>query len=99
MYLGLLTGSYTNNTKGGVLRKNIWSILDEVNYSSGSFQSSENVKGNIILSMDRMKTIGFRYSDHSYQDSVGGTCGWITSHASEQWRVPDVGQSNRGDDV
>jgi len=27
-----------------------------------------------------MKVIGFRYSDHSYQDSQGGTCGWITNH-------------------
>ena len=81
MYLGLITGSYTKNTSGGVLRKNIYSILDEINYLTGSFQTSENVQGNIILTLDRMKTIGFRYSDYSYQDSSGGTCGWITDHA------------------
>lgn len=84
MYLGLITGSYTKNISGGVLRKNIWSILDEINYLSGSFQTSENVQGNIILTLDRMKTIGFRYSDWSYQDSSGGTCGWITNHALQE---------------
>ncbi len=84
MYMGLLTGSNTKNTSGGVLRKNIWSILDEINYQSGSFQTSENVQGNIILALDRMKTIGFRYSDWSYQDSSGGTCGWITDHALKE---------------
>ena len=80
MYFGLLTGSYTKNLSGGVLRKNIWTIQDELNPNNGIFQSSENVPGNIILTLNRMKVIGFRYSDHSYQDSQGGTCGWITNH-------------------
>ena len=30
MYFGLITGSYTKNLSGGVLRKNIWSINDEI---------------------------------------------------------------------
>lgn len=80
MYFGLLTGSYTKNLSGGVLRKNIWSIMDEINSQTGIFQSSENTQGNIILTLDRMKVIGFRYSDYTYQDSSGGTCGWITDH-------------------
>jgi len=78
MYLGLITGSYVKNLSGGVLRKNIWGVLDEINAQSGSFQSSENTQGNIILTLDRMKTVGFRYSDYSYQGTAGGTCGWIT---------------------
>ncbi|MEJ5301508.1 MAG: hypothetical protein WHS38_11020 [Thermodesulforhabdaceae bacterium] len=81
MYFGLFTGSYTKNTSGGVLRKNIWTVLDEINSQTGIFQTSENVQGNIILTFDRMKVIGFRYSDYSYQDSSGGTCGWITDHS------------------
>lgn len=79
MYFGFLTGSYTNNLSGGVLRKNIWTIQDEINANNGIFQTSENTPGNIILTIDRMRPIGFRYSDFSYQDPEGGTCGWITS--------------------
>lgn len=80
MYFGMLSGSFTKNLNGGVLRKNIWSIFDETNAQTGIFQSSENVEGNIILTLDRMKVVGFRYSDHSYQASDGGNCGWISSH-------------------
>ncbi|MGQ9795427.1 pilus assembly protein [Desulfosoma sp.] len=81
LYIGLLTGSYRKNLSGGVLRKNIWTVMDEINTQSGSFQSSENVEGNIILTLDRMRPVGFRYSDFSYQASDGGTCGWITQKA------------------
>ncbi|MEJ5347418.1 MAG: PilC/PilY family type IV pilus protein [Desulfosoma sp.] len=78
LYMGLLTGSYRKNLSGGVLRKNIWTVMDEINSQSGIFQTSENVQGNIILTLDRMSPVGFRYSDFSYQDQDGGTCGWIT---------------------
>ncbi|MDI1471139.1 PilC/PilY family type IV pilus protein [Thermodesulfovibrio sp. 1176] len=78
MYFGFLTGSYTNNLSGGVLRKNSWTIQDEINSQTGIFQTSENTPGNIILTIDRMRPIGFRYSDFSYQAAEGGTCGWIT---------------------
>jgi len=79
MYFGLMTTSYTNNLSGGVLRKNIGSILDETNFNNGYFQTSENVAGNIIMTFDRLKTIGFQYSDHTYQDAAGGNCGWIST--------------------
>jgi type IV pilus assembly protein PilY1 len=84
MYFGMMTTSYTNNLSGGVLRKNIGSILDETNFNNGYFQTSENVAGNIIMTYDRLKTVGFRYSDYSYQDTSGGNCGWITSRALSQ---------------
>ncbi|MEW6002482.1 MAG: PilC/PilY family type IV pilus protein [Nitrospirota bacterium] len=79
MYFGLMTGTYTKNLTGGVLRKNVWSMLDETNANTGIFQTSENVEGNIVITLDRMKTIGFRYSDYSYQEPSGGNCGWITT--------------------
>lgn len=78
MYFGMMTTSYTKNTSGGVLRKNIGAILDESNANNGIFQSSENTQGNIILTFDRLKPVGFRYSDWTYQDPTGGSCGWIT---------------------
>ena len=37
MHFGLVTGSYAKNTSGGVLRKNIGSIADEINSSTGQF--------------------------------------------------------------
>lgn len=66
IYFGMITGSYTKNLSGGVLRKNIWAVNDEANESAGNFQSSENVGGNIVLSLDRMQTIGFDYGTYSY---------------------------------
>ncbi|MBI5640675.1 MAG: pilus assembly protein PilY [Nitrospirae bacterium] len=78
MYFGMMSDSYEKNLSGGVLRKNPGSIMDESNINNGIFQTSENVQGNIIITFDRLKTVGFRYSDYSYQDPSGGTCGWIT---------------------
>jgi len=80
IYFGLLTGSYTKNLSGGVLRKNIWSISDEINPQTGMFKSSENVEGNIILTLDRLKTVGFEYSEN-YNEY---TCGWITTRPLEE---------------
>lgn|GEM_PF-1760573 len=80
LYMGLLTGSYLKNLSGGVLRKNIWTIMDEINTQSGSFQTSENVQGNIILTMDRMRTVDFNYDDYSYKvkDKDEYLCDWYT---------------------
>lgn len=79
MYFGLMTTSYLKNTSGGVLRKNIGAILDESNANNGIFQTSENTQGNIIITLDRMKIVGFDFSDQTYDDTSGGNCGWITT--------------------
>lgn len=73
MYFGLITGSYEKNMSGGVLRKNIWSIVDETNANTGIFQSSENTPGNIILTFDRLKIVDFNYNGHFYAG------GWVTT--------------------
>jgi len=84
MYFGFLTGSYTKNLSGGVLRKNIWTIQDEINAQTGYFQTSENVPGNIILTIDRMRVVGFDYNNYAYGpwtwgDYGAGHCGWLTN--------------------
>ncbi|ROR01935.1 pilus assembly protein [Desulfosoma caldarium] len=94
LYMGLLTGSYRKNLSGGVLRKNVWTVMDEINPETGIFQSSENVQGNIILTLDRMRPVGFQYHvsdkdpdlNFSYkaEDGNGGYCGWITDRALEE---------------
>ncbi len=73
MYFGLMTTSYTNNTAGGVLRKNPGPVFDEVNNNDGKMQTSENERGNLINSINRLKIIDFNYGGRSYNN-----CGWIT---------------------
>jgi len=74
MYFGLMTTSYTKNTSGGVLRKNPGPVFDEVNNNDGKMQTSENERGNLITSINRLKIIDFNYGDHSYSN-----CGWIVN--------------------
>ncbi len=72
MYFGLLTGSYTKNTSGGVLRKNVGPITDEIDGSTGQFLGGTN---GIIQTINKLRTDGFTYSGYSYNES----CGWITT--------------------
>lgn len=95
MYFGLMTDSYVKNLSGGVLRKDIWSLGDEINMSTGQFikpasssASDFNTtfpQGSIIQTYESLRTVGFQYSDNSYQDSSsaynnGGSCGWIVNN-------------------
>lgn len=69
MYFGLLSGSYQKNTSGGVLRRVIGSIRDEVDYlHNGNFLSYNG----IITSLNRLRTTGFG-SGHQY------ACGWTAA--------------------
>ena len=68
MLFGLLTGSYENNTSGGVLRKAVSSLTDEIDPNTGRFTSTVGVIGTI----DRLQTIGFGGS-YTYNSN----CGWI----------------------
>ncbi len=71
MYFGLMTGSWTNNTRGGVLRKAVGDISDEINSTTGAFTT---VSG-IIDTFNKMQIQGYSYSASNYNDD----CGWITS--------------------
>ena len=68
MHFGLLSGSYDNNTQGGILRKNIGTITDEINPSNGRLTSTIG----IIRTLDNLTTINFSGS-YTY------ACGWITN--------------------
>jgi len=52
MYFGLLTGSYTNNLQGGVLRKALSSFQDEVNATTGQFVSATD---GIVKTLNTLK--------------------------------------------
>jgi type IV pilus assembly protein PilY1 len=72
MMFGLITGSYGRNTEGGVLRKNVGSIRDEIDANTGQFTSVTGV----IRTMDRLRVTGF---GGSYEHN--SNCGWITTRA------------------
>jgi len=64
MAFGLITGSYDKNVSGGVLRKNISSLTDEINLATGQFTATNG----IIKTLDALKIIGFG-SDYFYNQS------------------------------
>jgi Tfp pilus tip-associated adhesin PilY1 len=95
MFFGLLTGTYANNISGGVLRKRIGSVTDEIDPQTGRFRykydsSYSNVNGDIIKTID-----GFRIADYSYKYYAYGnpdTAAWATSRkVMAQGDSPDWG--------
>lgn len=85
MYFGLMTGSYTNNTSGGVLRKRIGNISDEIETTStGAFKDSVN---GIIQTLNKLRIYGYDYSVRNYNQN----CGWITSGVMDNGQCRDWG--------
>ncbi len=66
MAFGLMTGSYAKNTSGGVLRKNISSLTDEINLATGQLNNSVGV----IKTLDKLKVTGFGGS-YEYNQNCG----------------------------
>ncbi|HEY0682398.1 MAG TPA: PilC/PilY family type IV pilus protein [Steroidobacter sp.] len=61
MMFGLLSGSYTANKSGGVLRKNVGSFTDEINAADGTFT---DVVG-IAKTLDNFRVAAYgRYTDN-----------------------------------
>jgi type IV pilus assembly protein PilY1 len=75
MYFGLITGSYTKNLSGGVLRQPVGSIRPEINQTTGEFRYLDDSSvGGIIRTLDRLRIHGFRNdSNFDYNEN----CGWI----------------------
>jgi hypothetical protein len=87
MYFGLLTGSYAKNTSGGILRKRIGPISDEIDPSTGQFVTPAG--GSIIDTINKFRISEFRYSDHSYEPGWDGA--WVTTRAMNEGEFPDWG--------
>jgi len=85
MYFGLLTGSYEKNTSGGVLRKNVGSITDEINPNDGTYTATIG----IIASMDRLRIANYRYGDSSYEPGAPGA--WIVDRPMNAGEFTDWG--------
>ncbi|MCS7137167.1 MAG: pilus assembly protein PilY, partial [Candidatus Caldarchaeum sp.] len=67
------------NLSGGVLRKAMWSVADEVNQQFGTFNSTDSSqRGGIIRTLNNLRIIEFAYppdDQYYYKDN----CGWIVS--------------------
>lgn len=91
MMFGMISGSYEKNLSGGVVRKNVWSVLDEIESNTGSFQNAANVSGDIIDTMEKLKIVGFNYTGNEYSAANGGACGWITDSVLTEGKCKDWG--------
>jgi len=78
IYFGLMTGSYKKNKSGGVLRKAIGSISDEIN-TDGTFKIPSSGKS-IIGTISLLRIFGYRFDDGTYHSKTNSdNCVWATS--------------------
>ncbi|MES1999423.1 MAG: PilC/PilY family type IV pilus protein [Pseudomonadota bacterium] len=91
---GLLTGSYQKNISGGVLRKNIGSLTNEVNTTTDGTFIANPTGGGIIDTINKMRISGYYYGDGTYTGSYpnGDGCGFqltsITQGNCTSWGNP-----------
>jgi type IV pilus assembly protein PilY1 len=90
MLFGLISGSYAKNTAGGVLRKTISLISDEIAINTGEFeyQDDSSVQG-IIKTIDKMRIKNFDYGAYSYEPNWPGA--WIVDRAMITGEFTDWG--------
>ncbi|WP_262966489.1 pilus assembly protein [Methylobacter psychrophilus] len=74
---GMMTGSFGKNKSGGVLRKNVSSITNEINVTSnGTFKLAPST-GGIINTLNRLRIHGYRHDDGTYFGTTGSNnCTW-----------------------
>ncbi len=81
---GLITGATNKNKTGGVLRKNISSMADEVNPNNGVFLRPAT--GSIVASIDAMQILDYVFETSSLLYANGtylGTCDYFWSSFNE----------------
>lgn len=84
MYFGLMTGSYAKNMAGGVVRKAIGSITDEIDTDTGRILTGTN---GIIKTIDKIRIYDFSHSNHQYAG------GWLVTSpmSGSTKKFPDWG--------
>ena len=70
MEFGLMTGSFSNNLRGGVLRKNVSSFKDEVDLTTGIFKNVNK----IVSTISKIRINRFKYSDSLYRNNNNSVC-------------------------
>ncbi|MDO3380797.1 pilus assembly protein [Gilvimarinus algae] len=80
IHFGLMTGSYSLNKSGGVLRRNVGSIADEVN-ADGTFKTPPDGSLGVIGTLDALRIS--RYSFSSGQYNATDKCPWELAYFSD----------------
>ena len=83
---GLMTGSYKKNKSGGVLRKNIGSIGDELNISTDGSIKKMSASGGIIKALNSL-----RLANWSYQPASDSSTEELGTYESDgcKWGLTD----------
>ncbi|WP_428244086.1 pilus assembly protein [Gynuella sp.] len=83
IHFGLMTGSYGKNKSGGVLRKKVGSITDEIN-SDGTFKTPSG--GGIVNTINLLNIYGYSFSNGTYFDNnlsgQNDNCSWAKTSFS-----------------
>ncbi len=79
MLFGLLTGSYRNNTQGGVLRRNMGRFSSEIIPNTGQFSTFQG----IVRTIDAMRIVDFRDNAFQYEG------GWVSNQPMTPANFPD----------
>lgn len=66
---GLITGSFSKNKSGGVLRKNISDMSDEINSTTGVFSSATT---GIVATLNKLRIHGYSYDSGGYTGTAAG---------------------------
>ncbi len=76
IHFGLITGTYQKNISGGVLRKKIGSMTDEVSTANGTFLAGAPGSPGIIKTLNAVRVWGYGYNNGTYRsdDSGGDDC-------------------------
>jgi type IV pilus assembly protein PilY1 len=82
IHFGLLTGSYGKNKSGGALRKNVGTMKDEIDLTTGQFTNpyknpsnqSLGRKDSIIRTLNALTIYGYDYSSGQYNSA--DSCDW-----------------------
>ena len=90
MLFGLISGSYAKNTAGGVLRKKISFIADEIDPNTGELEYLDNdsVDG-IIETLDKFRIKNYNYSYYAYEPGWPGA--WVTTRPMTAGEFSDWG--------
>lgn len=89
IHFGLITGSYLKNKSGGVLRKNVGSVQNELNLTTGQIEIPANTDS-IIGTLNALTIVGYDYNNGQYNSS--DSCPWgissFNNGACTNWGNP-----------
>jgi len=90
LLFSLMTGSYNRNKSGGVLRKNMGGMSDEINVASDGTFKSAPTNGGIINTLNLLRLVGYAYNQGYYNDA--DNCKWglnsFTNGSCTNWGNP-----------